>query len=226
MITYGNALNCFTDASYIDGTTCAGYVLVYKGKILEQDARICSCKSNNYGEAYAVYMGVLALYRNINISPYLNLFSDSKLTTDALKDWCRGWVKASKDGIFRNKEGKEVANQEVFKSIIYNIYWNNTTIQIFHQLAHLNRNSEKDMKKMKERFFMENGVILSDEILLELCHYNAYIDHYTRNCMINIKKRGYRLDSFGAPMDIVHREIDHNIINNYIPLLQDENGRF
>ena len=79
---------------------------------------------------------------------------------------------------------------------------------------------------MKERFFMENGVILSDEILLELCHYNAYIDHYTRNCMIDVKKRGYSLDSFGAPMDIVHRDIDYNIINNYIPLLQDENGRF
>ena len=225
MIAFSNALNVYTDASLtkINGTTstCAGYVAVYHGKILDTGYRILYNTTNNYGEAYAVYMGVQCLLKYAHMDTFLNLFSDSKITVDGLTSWIGGWVKnQDKYGNMYSSAGSKVANQELLSAIIGLIRDSQTHMQIFHILGHKDPNKYGDILKSKDMFKRENGVLLSDEIIREICSYNCFVDNMTRDALLNAAKR-VNLAAFASPEIAARRKVDQKMVNEYLDLLKD-----
>lgn len=225
MIAFANAINVYTDASLtkIHGTTstCAGYVAVYHGKIIDSGYRILYNSTNNYGEAYAVYMGVQCLLKYADMDTFLNLFSDSKITVDGLRTWIKGWVKnQDRDGNMYSSAGTKVANQELITSIIGLIQNNGIHMQIFHVLGHKNPNNYKDLMASKEMFKRENSVLLSDDIIREICTYNCFVDNMTREALLSTAKH-VSLSSFATPKLLVKRRIDDEMVRQYLALIAD-----
>ena len=80
MISFSDAINVYTDASLtkVQGitSTCAGFCTVYHGKMIDKGHQILYNTTNNFGEVYALYMGVQSLLRHAWMDKLLNLFSD------------------------------------------------------------------------------------------------------------------------------------------------------
>ena len=214
-----SVINCFTDASVYNETACAGYVLVCNGKIIEQETQILYDKTNNFGEAYAVFLGVAALIRYAGMNCFLNLYSDSKITVDGIRRWMKGWIKRQDDnGIIYSSSGSPVINQNILKNIIYIIHHSNVPINIYHQLGHKDPNSVKDVQYVQEKFLKFNGVSISEELAKEICHYNDYIDNLTRNTLYDTKKNNIPFSNFGV-RNIYGRLVDNHIYGNFTQLI-------
>lgn len=223
MISFSDAISVYTDASLIKvdkiTSTCAGYALVYHNKILEEDRRILHNSTNNYGEIYAIYMGVQALLRYADTDCFLNLFSDSKISIDGLTSWISNWVRTQdSSGCLRSSSGAEVANQDIFKSIIGLIESSNIHLQMFHVLGHISVNKYNDLLKARATFKRENGVLLSEDIIREICIYNNYVDNMTRDFLMYEKRR---LKTYAKPNLVISRSIDEYTVNKYLNLLKD-----
>lgn len=186
-----NALNCYTDASVSmykgRNVSCAGYVLVYRGEIIDYGVKIIPKSTNNEGEVMAVFMGVQALiaFKHLEYSA-MNLFSDSRITIDGLNIWSKNWVKnQTPDFILLSSSGKPVANQDIFKFIINSICYNKLNINFWHQLGHKNCKSTVDIESTIEAFRNEYGYNIPIEIAQDMCYYNDMVDNNTRNVLID-----------------------------------------
>lgn len=223
MITYSNAINCFTDASCVNRngvvSSCAGYVLTYQDKVIEHDERVLYNTSNNYGECYAVMMGVQALLRYAHYDTFLNLFSDSKITIEGLRTWCTSWVKAKRDGVFYSSSGKPVANQEIFKYIIGTIAINGIHMQLFHVLGHKSPSSLSNIKDQKHNFNLMNNTLICDEIARELCYYNGLVDNNTRDALMAVPDK--ELPDHTSPIFIFDFVIDEKVVKKHLKMLAD-----
>ena len=222
MISFSDAINVYTDASLtkVNGitTTCAGYCTIYHGKMIEEDHKILYNTTNNFGEAYAVYMGVQSLLRHAWMDTFLNLFSDSKITVDGLKYWIDGWMKRmDKHGTLYSSSGGRVVNQELFTSIIGMIARSGVHMQIWHILGHKNPNKYADLMKSRDTFQRENGVRLSEDIIREICIYNDYVDNMTRDKLL----AETNLVHFVTPRVAAKRVMNNNVLETYKGLLAE-----
>lgn len=224
MISFSDAISVYTDASLVKKngitSTCAGYVLVYHREILDEGTQILYNSTNNYGEIYAVYMGVQALLRHAGSDCFLNLFSDSKISIDGLKYWISNWVKTQdRDGRLRSSSGNDVANQDLFKSIIGLIANSGVHLQMFHILGHISVNVDRELQTARATFKRENGVLLSEDIIREICIYNNYVDNMTRDLLVRQAEK--ELIANPKPIVAVSKSIDTHTMNNYLELLKD-----
>lgn len=189
MIAFCDAVNVYTDASINKFnntlTTCAGYIITYQDHILDSGYKIIYNATNNYGEIYAIYMGLQAvLSKYAYMDKFINLFSDSRISIDGLKYWVKKWVRTQdQNGQFINTSAKLVANQEIFKNIITLINHYGVHLQMFHHLGHLNPSKIEDMNKFRKAFFEENRTILTDDAIREICYYNYLVDKNSRKIL-------------------------------------------
>lgn len=227
MIAFFNAINTYTDASlYKDEngitSTCAGYVTVYHGKIIDEGVRVLYNTTNNYGEVYAIYMGVQSLLKYAHMDTFLNLFSDSKISVDGLTSWISGWIKnQDKNGVMYSSAGTKVANQEIFSSIINMIVYSGVHMQLHHILGHINPNNAQMLEKAKITFKRENGVLLSEDIMREICSYNNYIDNRTRDMLMSSVNNKMSLANYAPPEIAANRILNKDIVDSYLNLLDD-----
>lgn len=221
MIAFYDAINCYTDASITKFndtlTACAGYCLVYRNHIIEQNYQVLYNSTNNFGEIYAVYMGVQALIRYGCVNDkFLNLFSDSRISIDGLTKWIKKWIKLSDNGTFIGSSGKPVINQEVFKSIIHLVSTYKMHMQMFHILGHINPSKISDMRDFIKAFKDENNVVLSEDAVREMCYYNYVVDNTSRNTLKQITAE--QAAAIGRPQ-FIDRYITETDVQNYLSLL-------
>lgn len=190
-------LNIFTDASvknlgkeYI---TCSGSACVIGENIINTNTRITRHSTSNLGEALGVLLGIedaLKYKNNVNV---INLFSDSKITIFAIREWIFSWMKRSSNNILYTSKGKEVANQEVILTIINTILANNLIINFYHQNGHIDINNMDQLNEARNTFINFNEIthILDMNIIKTISYYNNYIDNYTRDMFKNIDLYNY-----------------------------------
>lgn len=188
---YDNAINVYTDASVT--TKFGQYVsapgfLLYKGKDLcEVKKMVLQDCSNTFGELYAVKLalefGTSFCYNGDKKSPPLpmNIFSDSLVAVNSVREWIAKWVNNSKDRILLNKQNTPVKNQEVLLDIMNTILFFNTNINIYHVNSHLRDNNPKDIYIFKENFKKYNNIELKDfNLIRHMIRCNNHIDEVTR----------------------------------------------
>ena len=227
MIAFFNAINTYTDASLVKDSngitsTCAGYVTVYRGKILDEGTRVLYNTTNNFGEIYAIYMGVQSLLRYAHMDTFLNLFSDSKISVDGLTTWISGWIKnQDKNGILYSSAGTMVANQEIFSAIVNMIAYQGVHLQIHHILGHINPNNASLLNKARIMFKRENGVLLSEDIIREICSYNNYIDNRTRDTLTSTMDNKVALSNYASPDIAMQKMLNKETVDDYLRLLEE-----
>lgn len=114
--------------------------LLTKGKNFEEGG------TNNSAEAKAILLGLEKLDRMlsktddgmISYPVKINIYTDSLITCQACREWIYSWIKRSKDGVWRNSNGDEVANQETFKEL-YDKFLTNSkyVIHFMHVNSHV-----------------------------------------------------------------------------------------
>lgn len=152
--------------------------------------------SNNNSELIAARQGILFAIANKNRFKTINLFSDSLLSVNSIKDWSEGWFyKALRDNnsdwVFKNSAGAPVANQDIIKSIIVLIYYNDLRINIYHQRGHCSNN----LKLVKKDFIKFNNLnrndYITDNFIKEITYMNDVVDKRSRHTMQNFVQSGY-----------------------------------
>lgn len=182
--------------------TCAGCLVIRRPCTLDKvkdfpDHMFHYCiipgGTNNAGESTAVAMATsiaIDLYNFMSVYNcfiVFNIFSDSLITINAVRDWMPGWIKnMDKNGNLRNSTGIVAANQEKFK-FIYNTILANASgqfhINYIHQKGHIVTNTDR----MLEVFARTNPGIDFRCIGLstfQMCRCNDFVDNETR-CIIN-----------------------------------------
>ena len=193
--------------------------------------------TNNSGESMAVAMGVnlaLSFHKSLREQyPYaflhFNIFSDSLITINGVREWLPGWVKNSVGIALRNGRGDLVKNQEFFK-FIYNSILRapaDFSVSFYHQDGHITKNYQC----IEEPFFRRNGVTL-EQIGIKaetICLANDFVDRHTRgyiNDYLNNPKRGqyYNIHNMasGSYMETDILSADPNVIEQYKARVQKQ----
>ena len=164
--------------------------------------------TNNSGEVAAVSLGIIQainiwsrLIPNGENDAVFNLFSDSLITINGLREWLPGWVARSredKEGIWYNSSNKVVKNQEYFK-FIYNLLLMNPDfrIHLYHQDGHITSNFDQILP----RFRQFNGIYLSDLCMnaAHICINNDTVDRESRRIINSYLNNG---DTCGYPVEV------------------------
>lgn len=195
---YKNAVNVFTDASVIklqdqEGgdifVTAPGFVSVIDGNIVNSGVEVIHGGTNNYGELYAILMGIREIARYKDTDYFLNIFSDSKISISALREWIFGWHHRS-DKRLRGGSGSYVVNQELMLQCIQEVIKSGVHVSFFHVKGHCNPSNVDNMAVFKKTFIMNDPKSLTgtvpDEILYEMATNNNVIDNMTREVLHNI----------------------------------------
>lgn len=191
------ALNVFCDASVTKVedkyTSCPGYAIVNKGKIIKSDYKVIYNTTNNYGEIYAIRMGVKAVYDmgyKLGTVSRINLFSDSQISIFGLREWIFTWYQNLNNNMQMVSSDKrlEIANQEVYNSIVNLIAYEGIPIHLYHQLGHKNFKNNTHLTKVINSFNSVNKIRISIDEARFICYYNEYVDRFTRDNLHNVTK--------------------------------------
>ena len=140
--------------------------------------------TNNLGELYAVYLGVLLALKYRNRYDVINIISDSQFSIFSLSRWIWNWRNNINNGIYYNSSGSPVANQDIIIKIVNLIISSNLNVNLYHQKGHaLNK-----VKKSKETFFRSNGIMLDDFEANRISFYNDFVDNFSRDKLIKNNK--------------------------------------
>jgi hypothetical protein len=206
-----NSINIFTDASTTKvnyrkdstETVSAGYVVVFRNVIERYGNRIIAKSHSEYGELYAILMGLKAVYkeiadRNLPISYPINVFTDCLNIVRAIRHNSKKWY-VTDDNIIRSRSNNDrpVFNQDLFKMIIKMVAEYNIPINFYHIKAHASlsfsgknilEKNRSELYRVRNQFYHENRVFVPITDIMELCYYNIFIDKLTRNNMKEILK--------------------------------------
>ena len=142
-----------------------------------------------------------------------NIFTDSKISVCALRDWLPGWLRnMDENGIMYNSSGTPVANQNLYHhilAVISNIPdWVN--IRISHINGHIDTRKLLHIKKAYNNFLNSNSynqefVSFKEyfELADDLHKANNYIDNYTRQMLYNNNSTGVYGRRIEANMPII-----------------------
>ena len=189
-------LNIFTDASVKqnkNGTFVASSAAIAVDTscaqssqnlyIIDSDYLVFNA-TNNLGELYAVYLGVLLALKYRNRYDVINIISDSQFSIFSLSRWIWNWRNNINNGIYYNSSGSPVANQDIIIKIVNLIISSNLNVNLYHQKGHaLNK-----VKKSKETFFRSNGIMLDDFEANRISFYNDFVDNFSRDKLIKNNK--------------------------------------
>lgn len=182
------SLNIFTDASIQpmnDNTFkgCYGCVVVKTDDntpyIIDSKYNIEDNTTNNRCELKAILFGLREAVRYRNDFSYINLFSDSRISVQGLKEWIFNWVNNRTDGVMYGS-GKPVSNQDIIFNILNFIISNDLMINIYHQKGHVD-NTQKSLENAQRVFMQTNKINSIDlDLVSMISQYNNYIDQLTR----------------------------------------------
>lgn len=201
-----NVINIFTDASVLNNNTgetisCSGAVMVMNNEDvsdIRHSVQVLRDSTNNHGEIMAINLGIDFAIDITNYSrennlpiPEINLFSDSKISVCGLRQWIFNWINCSTKGVMFSSSGKPVANQDIYKSIVYKIVINNINLNLYHQKGHVNERKEKSVINAQRVFNESNGTRVDNlDLIRRLSHYNNMIDQLTRDYLYIEKNEG------------------------------------
>lgn len=179
-------LNIFTDASIKklpDGETlgCPGALCVYtlnngQLSILDVACYIERYATNNSSEIKAISLGVAKALQYRNLFRTINLFSDSRICIQGIREWIFNWVNCINSGLMCSSSGEPVANQNTFASISSTIVSNNLNINFYHQKGHVKKSNDKAIENAMRVFKEVNKLDVSFELMKELSNFNDLID--------------------------------------------------
>lgn len=206
-----NVVNIFTDASVLktsqgETISCGGAIIVLGDESeTHHNVEVLRDSTNNQGEIMAINIGIdfaikiTNFHRNAGLHvPEINLFSDSKISVCGLRQWIFNWINCSSGGVMYSSSGNPVANQDIYKSIIYKIVNNNININLYHQKGHVIENQDKSVINAQRVFNESNGTKVNNlDLIRRLSYYNNMIDVITRNCLYIEKDKG----SFNTKME-------------------------
>lgn len=185
-------LNIFTDASTISAmqgqtnVTSAGAIAI-AGKnvsnILLEDYQVLA-ETNNFGELYAITLGIQLAIRLRNVMPIItiNIFSDSAWALFGMRDWSERWLLKSEknNNIFKNLGGSTVAHQELFKYNMSLIVSYGIKINFYHVRGHV-ANTKKCIASAARSFVNNNKYPNpSTEFMKIITHMNNVVDRKSR----------------------------------------------
>lgn len=186
-----DTLNIFTDASITkleyETLGCPGVVLVRTDEngnnhVINTHSYIVNHSTNNDSEIKAIRTGILCGLGYRNYFKRINLFSDSNICVQGLKDWIFNWMNCVVGKTMYSSSGMPVANQEVFMSIIHILANANLEINIYHQKGHVIINSDKSLNKAKNSMIRSNGLDDIDmNLVIQLSIYNDMVDRLTKD---------------------------------------------
>lgn len=193
-----STVNVFTDASIKNHgqitESIAGAIIVRGTEDFKEQCYTRLLPStNNEGEIYAIYMGILKCVeiKNICNGKYttFNIFSDSRISVYGLREWYLAWIKNSREAFsdkLINSSGEEVKNQQLFIQCFNTILNNGIHINLYHIRGHINIKSKKDRKKFIKDFMESNNItdIPSDNLIDALIHYNDIVDTTSRALLL------------------------------------------
>lgn len=196
-----DTINVFTDASVKNHgqvtESIAGAIIQLNGRndihvpLLRYTRLVPS--TNNEGEIYAIYMGILAcieirdLYPDINFT--FNLFSDSRICILGLREWYNGWVnnaiKMNSDCLI-SSSGQKVKNEQIFLRCFNAIINSNIHINMYHVRGHINLNNKESRKVFAKDFREANGLreLPSQDLIAELVRINDIVDTTSRSLLL------------------------------------------
>lgn len=233
MIFEKDSLNFFTDASIqkeLDGsiTSCSGCIGYYgtDENPIYKNTEVLFNSTNNQAEIFAIYMAIIGIIhliceRNISVS-HINIFSDSLISVNGLRNWITGWVKNSKNNELYSSSGQLVANQSIFLNCIYAILGYNLKINIYHVHGHKSQNIDKEVQLFKHDFEKLNdleGNSISIALAKRLIKENDIIDNLTRSTLYIGSWSGYGIDLNSSLMKPIYsqRFLD---IEKYLKLIE------
>lgn len=179
-------LNIFTDASIKklpDGETlgCPGALCIYTlnngmPEILDLTCYIERYATNNSSEIKAISLGVAKALQYRNYFQRINIFSDSRICIQGIREWIFNWVNCINNGLMCSSSGEPVANQNTFASIVNTIVCNNLNINFYHQKGHVKISNNKAIENAVKVFKDVNKLDVSFELMKELSNFNDIID--------------------------------------------------
>ena len=224
-----DTLNIFCDASiqkdvfslYKETVGCPGYIcMTYDDNgypvILDEGFRILRHSTNNEAEITAILMGVEKAVQMRHQFKTINLFSDSRICIQSLRNWIFNWVNnRDKDGIMYGSGGNYVANQQIISKVVTTISINNLNINLWHQKGHVNTRLQSHIDNAKKLFMSENNVSgVSDEFIMKISYFNNKIDQDTKIHLSNMipTLQPQRKVDMKYP---IRYSLDKNIMYNY-----------
>lgn len=182
--------NIFTDASVKQANsvffTCAGAVAIFgSSERCKLDNISVSKGTSNYGEIRAILNGILLALEQRDKVDEINVFSDSAFSVYGLRDWSHLWLGKlfnSKGDLindtFINSSNKPVANQCIFKNIMYLMCKHNMKVNFYHIAGHTD---SKGFKRQIDMFFNSNGFVPIGDTLEIISRMNCYVDNLTKS---------------------------------------------
>ena len=223
------AFNVFCDASVVTTgdkyTSCPGYAIVYKNKIIKSDYRVIFNTTNNYGEIYAIRMGIKSVYDmgyKLGYVSRINLFSDSQISVYGLRDWIFSWYKNLNEDMLMISSDKrtEISNQEVYNSIVNLIAYEGIPIHIYHQLGHKNYRNTDHLNKVISSFNKFNKEHITVDEARFICYYNDFVDRFTRDNLRNVTRSSvFKCSDYNKMIIPVSIILNDDIMKRYADLI-------
>ena len=176
-------LNIFCDASIerqhgVRTFGCPGSIAVYNDEVIDYESTILVDSTNNESEIYAILLATGQAVKYKDQYRRINIFSDSRISVQGIRDWMISWVKNQKNGILVSSSGTEVANQQIFLHVINMILNNLDEYHLYHIDGHVTKNG---ILKAMADFAKFNGIQIGPIEADYLCKYNNIIDNSTRD---------------------------------------------
>ena len=186
-----NTLNIFTDAS-ISGksgnyTGCYGVVAVTEDNIQNQIYKLVSNTTNNNSEIKGIRAGLCIASQYINNYKYINLFSDSQVSINGLREYIYKWIINPEDNKLYTRTNREVANQSIFiecHKILKDLANSSCIITLYHQPAHVN-DKYSDLLKAAESFRKSNNIMGNIDLnfIRYITTWNNHVDSNSRSML-------------------------------------------
>ena len=231
-INFDSSINVFTDASItnVNGkhVSSSGYIIVCNNQIVDAKYRIFYDSTNNYGEIYALFMGVYAAIELAYKSGYayrINVLSDSQISVYGLRDWIFAWYKKlDHNYIMRSSSGIPVSNQFIYKRIVKTINYFRLPIHFYHQLGHMN-NISKDLKKVITTFKRVNKETIDEDLASKIIYYNNFVDKFTRNnLMAATKSLVFNINNYKKEIEVINEVLTDEDMDTYGMLINKTRG--
>lgn len=214
--TEANVINIFTDASTSTTQTDdpvivgSGFLVVNQNICIDSGVRVFLNSSSQFGELFAIFMGVNAIYRDSSIKRLYNsekyyvynVFSDSRYSIDTIRNYVIKWM--SKSHLFSydtygnlkppdliKADGKPIQHQECITHIVYLVYSTGVEINFYHIKGHLSLDKESDIHTMYKYLYENPNIPKSTHIPIniakDMIKWNNEIDRLSRSCVYEVK---------------------------------------
>lgn len=220
-----DTLNIFTDASIkkISDETlgCPGAVCVItyqngSNDVLDMSYYVERYATNNSSEIKAISLGIAKALQYRHRFKNINLFSDSRICIQGLREWIFNWVNCINNNVMCNSSGEPVANQNTFASIVHTILSNNLRINFYHQKGHVSINSKSSVDKAMKVFYDVNRLDIGTELMVILSNYNNLVDKVTGDNLEEYNR--FHINRFSKEDTVMKFDMSKFSTNDYMNL--------